>query len=293
MSVMKPKNINWRGRLLRRLGRLLNNREDFVEMLDNLQQDGQVISARELAMMKGILSMSNLKIRDVMISRSDIVSVKSDDDYAQLVRTVQEWQHSRYPVFDPQEEKVVGLLLAKDLLKHAGDDRAEQAFSLADNMRKVFFQPESKFLNVVLDEFRSERSHMVVVMDEFSQVAGIATIEDVIERIVGEIFDESDEADDLVIWEDKSGKNGKPAKPPQVKGTMSLEVFNEHFDAQLPTDTADNLSAWLAAAFGRIPKNGDSHTQHGFVFTVIKADERRVYWLSVEADTNTPRSDEE
>lgn len=266
----------------------LGSRQDLDTTLAEVKHNPQVVSPREAGMMRGILKLSDLKIRDVMIARNDIASVKIDDDYTRLVAAVDEWEHSRYPVFDGQEEKVVGLLLAKDLLKHTD---GSGTFDLKKHMRPAIFQPESKVLSVLLEEFLTKRIHMMIALDEFSQVAGIVTIEDVIERIVGEIFDESDDEDDRDVRTEDDDKSGEQTF--HIKGGMSVGLFNEQFGAQLPTGTADNLSGWLAAALEHVPQPGEVYTGYGFVFTVSEADERRVLEVAVRPVKEEPPADED
>ena len=274
---MATREKSWRHRLADLLRMQPEDRAGLVQWLTALQKDHNVLTPREMSMMRGILLMSQWKIRDVMISRSDVVGINERDSYARLVATVREWQHSRYPIFDAGGENITGLLLAKDLLVYA--DHPDD-FNISRVARPVMFQPESKSLDLLLDDFRVKRSHLVVALDEFSQPSGIVTIEDVLERIVGEIFDESDEQDDSDTSPLPDGLGHS------VKGTLSVEEFNEQFGADLPSGIADSVAGWLAAEMGRIPSAGEIYRKHNLTFQVTKADLRRVYLINIWSDTS-------
>lgn len=273
---MREKKNDWRDWLADVLNIRPDDRGELMDLLQKLQQERHFLSAREMLMIEGVLRIREWKVRDVMIAINDAVSMRIDDDYARAVATVREWQHSRYPVFDKNNESVLGILLAKDLLGYT--DRPAE-FQMADVMRKAVFESVSKSLDTLLEDFRTQRSHMVIAVDEYSQTAGIVTIEDLLERIVGEIEDESDEEDDRVVVE-------LPNDAYAVKATMSVEEFNAQFKAALPTGNADNIAGWLAAELGGMPKKGDQFQKHGFTFKVVKADERRVYMLEIAPDNS-------
>lgn len=268
---MKSLGKDWRGWLADLLGVHPEDRNALTEMLRDLAGKGSFVTPQEMKMIEGVLRMRELKIRDVMIPKTDMVSMKISDDYQQAVERVREWQHSRYPVVDgDNREKVLGILLAKDLLGYT--DRPGQ-FKMNEVMREAVFEPDSKPLDHLLEDFRSQRSHMVIVRDEYAEVAGIITIEDLLERIVGEIEDESDEKEDREIYRAEDGDH--------VKGSVSVEEFNAYFNSDIPANGVDSIAGWLAAALGHLPRAGDRHEAHGLIFNVTRADQRRVHTIVV------------
>ena len=228
---------------------------------------GGLFDANALMMMEGALRIADLRVRDVMIPKSEWTALRVSDSFETAVAVVRESQHSRYPVLNDDGEKVNGILLAKDLLNYAANP---ESFSLRDAMRPPVFEPLSKPLNFLLDEFRRRRNHMVVAVDEYAMPAGIVTIEDVLERIVGEIEDETDkENDDKVIsFPDENSA--------RVKGGASLEVFNAEFKARLDADEADTVAGWMAARLGHVPTPGETVREGDIVFEAKEADERAV-----------------
>ena len=263
----KPKH-DWRDWLADRLGLKPDDREALMRMLRRL--GGGFISKNEMSMIEGVLKMREWRIRDVMIPLSDVISVKSTDNYQQIVSLVREWQHSRYPVVGEDGETVLGIFLAKDLLGYT--DKPD-TFSTSAVLRKTAFEPDSKLLDILLEDFRTSRTHMVIVNDEHGHVVGIVTIEDVLERIVGDIEDESDQVEDRDTVPMADGAVS-------IKGILSVDEFNEKFGADLPT-SADSMAGWLASHLERMPQQGDTCEAHGFRFTVDKADARRVHRMIV------------
>ena len=263
----KTKN-DWRDWLADRLGLKPDDREALMEMLRKLE--GTFVSKSEMSMIEGVLKMREWRIRDVMIPFSDVISVKVTDNYQQIVALVREWQHSRYPVVGEDGETVLGICLAKDLLGYT--DKPEE-FATTNVMRKAIFEPDSKLLDRLLEDFRASRSHMVIVNDEHAHAVGIVTIEDVLERIVGDIEDESDQVEDRDAIT-------MPDGAVSIKGILSVDEFNEKFDADLPT-SADSIAGWLASTLERMPKQGDTCRAHGFLFTVSEGDDRRVHRITV------------
>ncbi|MCH9705639.1 MAG: CBS domain-containing protein [Proteobacteria bacterium] len=266
---MKPVKKDWRNWLVDLLGLKPEDREALKTML---KQQGGFVTPEEVKMIEGVLEMREWKIRDIMLPFNDVVSMKITDNYQQAVDKVCEWQHSRYPVVDGSGEVVLGILLAKDLLHYT---KKPDAFNLQQAMRDALSEPDSKSLDKLLEDFRSNRSHMVIVHDEYKQTVGVVTIEDLLERIVGEIEDESDEAEDRDITPHADGGA-------TVKGTLSIEEFNQHFNSQLPANGADTIGGWLAAMMGRMPKAGDRYEKHGFIFKITAASERRIHHLDVQ-----------
>ena len=236
-----------------------------------LQKESGLFDNNAMCMIEGVLRMSKWQIRDVMLPKNDIVGVNISDDYDTVWGVVCEWQHSRYPVFDKDREHVRGIFLAKDLL-HYGNKRHD--FSLTKVMREPVFGPLTKRLDHLLEDFRLSRNHLVVAVDEYELPVGIVTIEDVLERIVGEIEDEFDDEDDRPAKTDDDGVI-------IINGAMSVEECNAEFGTNIPEDGADTVAGWMAAEMGCLPKLGDKHEVDDLVFEVQEADDRRVYTLKV------------
>ncbi|MGI9307249.1 MAG: transporter associated domain-containing protein [Gammaproteobacteria bacterium] len=266
---------NWRNWLMNLLGATPEDKKGLLRHLRELQKSGGYLGAGAMEMIEGVLSMSEWQIRNVMIPKNDIVGLPLSADYQTAVNLVCAKEHSRYPVFAEDGEKVCGILMAKDLLPYAG---APEKFRIAEVMRPPMFEPMSKNLDAMLESFRRHRTHMAIVADEYEEVVGIITIEDVLERIVGEIEDEFDDDEDKTHM--KSGGGGI------VNGPMSVEEFNAVFGAELPEDGADTVAGWLAAEIGRLPEEKYVHRAHGFAFEVLKADDRRIYTLKVTPENS-------
>ena len=261
---------DWLSRLAARLGVPVEapppDKSGLVEQLRRLHKStAGLFDDNALSMMEGALRIADMRVRDVMIPKSEWAAMRASDSYARAVAIVRESQHSRYPVLDDAGEKVAGILLAKDLLNYASDPGS---FSLPAAMRPPVFEPLSKPLNFLLDEFRRRRNHMVVAVDEYAMPAGIVTIEDVLERIVGEIEDESDE--------EKEEKIVKlpDANASRVKGSATLEMFNKQFGARLDPGEADTVAGWTAGRLGHVPVPGETVREGDLVLEVVEADER-------------------
>jgi len=243
-------------------------------MLAEARQRG-VLDADAFAMLEGVLAVADLQVRDIMIPRVQMVCVYRDDPIASILQAVVESGHSRFPVLDGDRDDVIGILLAKDLLRlFAGATPAR--FDMREYMRPVVFVPESKRLNVLLKEFRGNRNHMAIVVDEYSGVAGLVTIEDVIEQIVGDIDDEFDVEDDQNI-------RREDARQFSVRGSTRIDEFNQFFNAALPEQQFDTVAGLVMKQFGRMPRRGESVTIGDFEFRVQRTDRRRIDSLRVTA----------
>ena len=272
---MKNKTAAWRRRLADLFGVRPEDTGELVGQIDALRKKSGLFNERAMSMIEGVLRMSEWQVRDVMIPKNDIVGFVVDDGYDEVVAKICEWQHSRYPVFAADGEQVVGILLAKDLLKHAVNPGG---FSLPAVMRAPVFAPLTRRLDNLLEDFRSSRSHLIVAVDEYQLPAGIVTFEDALEKIVGEIEDEYDDEDDRTTTTTADGST-------IINGAMSVEEFNAEMSAHLPADGADTMAGWLAAEIGRIPPSGTKHYGGGFVFEVLAANDRRIRTIKVVPDT--------
>ena len=273
------KDLNATGRWLRRLTQGLatepQDRNALAAVLREAAERG-VVDSDALTMLEGVLEVGDLQVRDIMVPRAQMVFVRRDQPAARILPVVVESGHSRFPVMDEDRDDIVGILLAKDLLRLT-TTQARERFDIREYMRPAVFVPESKRLNVLLREFRRNRNHMAIVVDEYGGVSGLCTIEDVIEQIVGEIDDEFDVEDDQNIRRDAEAQF-------TVRGVTRIEEFNQFFGAQLPEGQGvDTIAGLLMKQLGRLPRRGEAANIDGFEFRVLRADRRRVDTLRVMA----------
>ena len=262
--------------LLERLSAFLTREpEDRGELLDLLRGafERRLLDADALSMIEGVLQVSEMTVRDVMIPRSQMDCVSIDDEPEAFIPLVLETRHSRFPVIGESKDDVVGILLAKELLNYY---RNPESFSLRDTLRPAVFIPESKRLNVLLREFRTNRNHIAIVVDEYGGVSGLVTIEDVLEQIVGDIEDEYDfdETEDNIIAEG-GGRF-------RVKAQTEVGDFNTRFGSRLADETVDTIGGLVVHAFGRLPKRGETVTIGEWRFRIVRADSRRIHTLQAE-----------
>ena len=248
------------------------DRKELIALLKQAK-DRALFDTEALAMMEGVLQVADLQVRDIMIPRAQMVVVGRDHELGQVLPVVTESAHSRFPVIDDDRSEVVGILLAKDLLQYCGDNAPR--FKMRDIVRSAVFVPESKRLNVLLREFRASRNHMAIVVDEYGSAAGLVTIEDVLEQIVGEIEDEYDFDEGAFIL--KRGPNNYT-----VKAHTTIEEFNEYFESNFDDSDFDTIGGLTVSAFGHLPNRGEEVVVDGFRFKVVRADSRRVRLLHVE-----------
>ncbi|MDQ6620130.1 MAG: CBS domain-containing protein [Pseudomonadota bacterium] len=262
--------------LLERLSAFLTrepeDREELLELLHGAFER-KLLDADALSMIEGVMSVSEMTVRDIMIPRAQMDVVSLEDDPGQFIPLVLETRHSRFPVIGENKDDIVGILLAKELLNYYAKP---DGFNLRDTLRPAVFVPESKRLNVLLRDFRANRNHIAIVVDEYGGVSGLVTIEDVLEQIVGDIEDEYDfdESEDNIIPE----ANGRF----RIKAQTEIDDFNEHFGADFSDDEFDTVGGLVLQGFGRLPKRGEAVTVGNFRFRVIRADSRRLYTLQME-----------
>jgi magnesium and cobalt transporter len=252
--------------------------ENRAELLDVLQDahERNLIDADALSMIEGVFQVSDLFARDIMVPRSEM-------DVVDLTRPIEEWMpevlstaHSRFPAIEGERDQVVGILLAKDLLRYY----AEDSFDVRGMLRKAVFIPESKRLNVLLRDFRANRNHMAIVVDEYGGVAGLITIEDVLEQIVGDIEDEYD-------LEDENNnilglKNGSRCSRWRIRGQTSIAQFNEAMGSRFSEADAETISELINRRLDRVPHKSDIFDLDGLRFEVLRADARKAHVLLVE-----------
>jgi hemolysin (HlyC) family protein len=276
MTARADSDGNQRPTLLERLSAfLIREPEDREQLLALLHSafERKLLDADALSIIEGALQVSEMTVRDIMIPRAQMDVVSIDDEPAQFIPFVLETRHSRFPVVGENKDDVVGILLAKELLNYYANP---ESFNLRDTLRPAVFVPESKRLNVLLRDFRANRNHIAIVVDEYGGVSGLVTIEDVLEQIVGDIEDEYDfdEAEDNIIPE-TGGRY-------RVKAQTEIADFNSTLGGHFSDEEFHTIGGLVLQAFGRLPKRGETATIGSFRFKVVRADSRRIYTLQVE-----------
>jgi len=261
--------------LLERLSAfLLREPEDSEQLIQLLHSayERNLLDADALSMMEGVLQVSERQVREIMIPRAQMDVIDISEPPAKFIPFVIETAHSRFPVIDGDKDNIIGILLAKDLLRYyAGEE-----FDVRDMLRPAVFVPESKRLNVLLRDFRSNRNHIALVADEYGGVSGMVTIEDVLEQIVGDIEDEYDfDEDEDNIIPDSKGKW-------RVKADTEIADFNEALGTEFSDEECDTVGGLVLKSAGQLPKRGDRVQIGGLTFTVLRSDSRRLYSLLVE-----------
>ena len=261
--------------LLERLSTLLlrepEDREQLVGLLHSAFER-RILDAEALSMIEGVLQVSETQVRDVMIPRSQMDMIDVAESPEKFIPFVIEKAHSRFPVYEDNRDNAIGILLAKDLLRFY----TEEDFNVREMLRPAVFVPEAKRLNVLLKEFRANRNHIAIVVDEYGGVAGIVTIEDVIEQIIGDIEDEYDfdETEDNILV-DRSGRY-------RVKAVTEIADFNNHFGSSFSDEDHDTVGGLVVSRFGRLPKRGETTVIDGYTFQVLRSDSRKIHSLLVD-----------
>ncbi len=271
-SSSSPASRSW----LERLGQVLSgepkDRFELIELLRDAQQR-QLLDMDALAMMEGVMQVAEMQVREIMLPRAQMVVVPRDAALDEILPVITESGHSRFPVIGENRDEVVGLILAKDLLPYFIADNPDD-FSVRDVLRPAVFVPESKRLNVLLKDFRANRNHMAVVVDEFGGAAGLVTIEDVVEQIVGEIADEHDIEEDISIKKQNDNRY-------IIKALTPVDDFNDYFSADFSDEEFDTVGGLLMQSFGHMPSRGEVTVIDKCRFKVLSADSRRIYLLEV------------
>lgn len=261
----------WVARLLKRKSPFPADREQLVELLRDAEVR-HLIDPETLTMLEGALNVAELRVSDVMIPASQMVVVQEGTEPRDFLQTIIDSGHSRFPLLDEKREQVLGILFAKDLLAYlAGEDKH---FDIKDLIRKPVFVPESKRLGILLREFRTSRNHIAIVVDEYGGIAGLVSIEDAIEQIVGEIDDEHDVDDEDLIRQHRQNRYSVKARTP-------IEEFNRYFGTEFGDKEYDTIGGLVLKEFGHLPVRGESLEYGGFRFTILRADRRRIHALRV------------
>ena len=271
---MSDENRSWLDRLADFITGEPRDRDDLLEILRACHKRG-LFGAEALGIIEGALTIADMQVREAMIPRPQMVAVRAGQDPRDFLPLIIESKHSRFPVIDDEDaDTVLGILLAKDLLAACVENRLDR-FDIKDYLRPPMFVPESRRLDALLRDFRQKRSHMAVVIDEYGGVAGIVTIEDVLEQIVGEIDDEHD-VDEEEYTIKQLGDNQWV-----VKALLPIEDFNEHFGSSFPDEDFDTIGGLVVNEFGRLPARDESVTIGTLTFKVLNADNRSVRLLHV------------
>jgi len=261
----------WWHRLVQGRAGDVKTRDEIAEFLAGFRERG-VIGADEFAMLQGVLKVADTQVRDIMVPRSHMVVVAKDQTAEEVLKVVTDSNHSRFPVIGDDKDEVVGIVLAKDVLKHFIVNKSP--FDLQSFLRPAAFIPESKRLNTLLTEFREGRNHMAIVVDEYGGVSGLATIEDVLEQIVGDIDDELDPEEASSIQPQDNGKY-------VVAALTRIDEFNEFFRTSLSDAEYDTVGGLVMHELGRLPRRNETLDFAGLRFKVLRGDRRRLHTLEV------------
>lgn len=271
MDDPAPKS-GWLERLSTLLLRKPEDREQLITLLHSAFERN-LLDSDALSMIEGVMQVSEMQARDIMIPRAQMGVIDISETPDKFIPFVIETAHSRFPVIEGSKDHIIGILLAKDLLRYYA---GEEEFDIRDMLRPAVFIPESKRLNILLKDFRSNRNHIAIVVDEYGGVAGLVTIEDVLEQIVGDIEDEYDfdeEEDNIVLESDNHYR---------VKAITEIDNFNDVLNANFSNGDCDTIGGLVLKEFGRLPDRGESVVIGHFKFTVLRADSRRLHILKVE-----------
>ncbi|MFY1051653.1 HlyC/CorC family transporter [Ectopseudomonas khazarica] len=261
---------SWFNKLTQAFAHEPRNRQELLEVLRDAHQN-KLLDSEALTIVEGAIQVADLQVRDIMVPRSQMISIKANQTPREFLPAIIDAAHSRYPVIGESLDDVIGILLAKDLLPLILQGE-QPSFNIKDLLRPATFVPESKRLNVLLREFRANHNHMAVVIDEYGGVAGLVTIEDVLEQIVGDIEDEHDVEEDGYIKPLPSGDY-------LIKALTPIDSFNETFDSEFSDDEYDTVGGLVMNAFGHLPKRNEVTEIGEFRFRVLNADSRRIHLL--------------
>ena len=263
------------------------SRDELLDLMRSMR-DSDIIDGHTLGIIEGAICVSEMQVREILIPRSQMVSIRASDDPRDFLPTIIDCAHSRFPVLGDDPDEIIGILLAKDLLALILEPARMERFVIKDHVRSAMVVPESKRLDSLLREFRITKNHMAIVVNEYGGVAGLVTIEDVLEQIVGEIEDEHDIDDDDYLIKDLEGDDFT------VKAITPIDEFNEHFKTQYRDDEFDTIGGLVMQAFGHLPQREESVDMGNLRFTVLSADGRTIRLLRVaplDADGETDTAD--
>lgn len=260
---------SWFSRIRQFLQGEPQNQEELVDLLRDAQIRS-LISSETLAIIEGAILFSKMRVRDIMIPKNQMISINLDDKFYEIIQKVTQTGHSRFPVQDENSEEIIGILHTKDLLRYQASNI--ESFDLMDICRQPTFVPESRRLDSLLTEFKSKRNHMAIVVDEYGEVSGFVTIEDIIEQIIGDIEDEFDIEENAYI-------KAHGESHYIIKAHTPIEEFNEQLQADFSDEVYDTIGGIVMSHFGHLPKRGEMIRINSFEFRVINADARRIKLL--------------
>ncbi len=268
----EPEEKSWLDKITQLFSSEPRTRADLEDVL-SVAAENEVIDEDALSIIEGAMKVSDMQARDIMIPRSQMVVIKADQTLEEILPQIISSAHSRYPVIDDSLDDILGILLAKDLLPQILN-KEQASLKVTELLRQTVVVPESKRLNVLLQEFREKRNHMAIVIDEYGGVAGLVTIEDVLEEIVGEIEDETDAQEDLFIRKISD-------QDYFVKALTPVDDFNDYFDANFSEEEFGTIGGLVLQAFGHLPNRSEVTTIENFEFKVINADQRKIHSLRI------------
>ena len=276
MSEEKPPSRPFFQRLFKKFfQQTLKPRAQLMQALKEAE-DNLVIDPYSRSVIEGVMQVESLKVRDVMVPRSKMIMIDSESSTSELLQIMVSSYHSRFPIHNKEQDSILGIVLAKDLLSHFAQDDNDE-FNYREYLRDALSVPESKPLGALLREFQQNKSHMAIVMDEYGEFAGLVTLEDVIEQIVGEIEDEHDQEEDNII-DYGDGRYLLQANTPLIE-------FNEFFETSIKNEDYDTVAGLVISGFTYLPEQMSEITLHGFQFKVLKTDSRRIHLLEVQRVT--------
>ena len=268
----EPEEKSWLDKITQLFSSEPRTRADLEDVL-SVAAENEVIDEDALSIIEGAMKVSDMQVRDIMIPRSQMVVIKADQTLEEVLPQIISSAHSRYPVIDDSLDDILGILLAKDLLPQILN-KEQASLKVTELLRQTVVVPESKRLNVLLQEFRAKRNHMAIVIDEYGGVAGLVTIEDVLEEIVGEIEDETDAQEDQFIRKISD-------QDYFVKALTPIDDFNDYFEANFSEEEFGTIGGLVLQAFGHLPSRNEVTTIENFEFKVINADQRKIHSLRI------------
>ena len=276
MSEEKPPSRPFFQRLFKNFfQQTLKPRAQLMQALQEAE-DNLVLDPFSRSVIEGVMQVESLKVRDVMVPRSKMIMIDSESSTSELLQVMVSSYHSRFPIHNKEQDSILGIVLAKDLLSHFAQDDNDE-FNYREYLRDALSVPESKPLGALLREFQQNKSHMAIVVDEYGEIAGLVTLEDVIEQIVGEIEDEHDQEEDNII-DYGDGRYLLQANTPLIE-------FNEFFETSIKNEDYDTVAGLVISGFTYLPEQMSEITLHGFQFKVLKTDSRRIHLLEVQRVT--------
>lgn len=248
--------------------------KSIKQLMNTLKEaeNNLVISPNSLSFMEGAIQIDRLKVRDVMIPKSKMVMISSDSSTEELLKQMSESSHSRFPLYNKKEKRIIGIILAKDMLAHLAKNK-DKEFNYKENLRNAISVPESKPLGSLLRDFQSNKSHMAVVLDEYNKIAGLVTLEDVLEQIVGDINDEHDKEEEYIT---DYGDNRY-----LLKGNTPISEFNNFFNTSIKNDNFETIAGMIITEFTYLPEQMSTISLYNFNFKILKLDSRRIQLIEV------------